>query len=141
MAGDNNRNAVWALLLSLLALTSDNCKLGECIRWGGEGWWVVSDSGKGEQNLMGLSYREIKIKHFYHYEYQQLSLSVLLFVLPPYNSLLFHFSLKMQERTVLFTFTWLNLKLSKVHVSNNRSNTDYDPQDILLYNKMINKIG
>ena len=31
--------------------------------------------------------------------------------------------------------------LSKVHVGNNRSNTDYDPQDILLHYRMINKIG
>ena len=31
--------------------------------------------------------------------------------------------------------------LSKVHVSNNRSNTDYDPQNILLYYRMINKSG
>ena len=49
----------------------------------------------------------IKIRQLYQYEYQQLSLSVLLFVLPLYNSLLFHFSSKMQEHTVLFTFTWL----------------------------------
>ena len=75
----------------------------------GFGWWVVSCSVKGVQNLMGLKYLEINIKHFYQYEYQQLSLSVLLFILPLNNSLLFHFSSKMQERTVLFTFTWLNL--------------------------------
>ena len=31
--------------------------------------------------------------------------------------------------------------LSKVHVSNNRSNTDYDLQDILLHYWMISKIG
>ena len=31
--------------------------------------------------------------------------------------------------------------LSKVHVSNNRSNTDYDPQDILLHCKIVNKTG
>ena len=31
--------------------------------------------------------------------------------------------------------------LSKVHVSNNRSNTDYDPQDIPLHSRMVNKIG
>ena len=55
----------------------------------------MSGRGKGVQNQMGLYYREIKIKHFYQYEYQQLSLSVLLFVLPLYNSLLFHFSSKM----------------------------------------------
>ena len=34
--------------------TSINCKSGECVRWGGGGWWAVSDSGKGVQNLMGL---------------------------------------------------------------------------------------
>ena len=41
--------------------TSNNCKLGECVRWGGGeggvgvvGWSVVSGSGKGVQNLMDL---------------------------------------------------------------------------------------
>ena len=36
--------------------TSNNCKLGECVRWGGGGGgcWVVSGTGKGVQNLMGL---------------------------------------------------------------------------------------
>ena len=96
-------------LSCLLTNTSNNCKIGECVRWEGVGW-VVSGSGKGVQNLMGLLDWEIKIKHFYQYQYQQLSLSVLLFILPLYNSLLFHFSSKMQERcTVFFTFTWLNL--------------------------------
>ena len=31
--------------------------------------------------------------------------------------------------------------LSKVHVSKNRSNTDYNPQDNLLHHRMINTIG
>ena len=35
----------------------------------------------------------------------------------------------MQEHTVFFALN-LAKPLSKVHVSNNRSNTDYDPQDI-----------
>ena len=39
------------------SMTSSNCKLGECVRWGGGGgeavgWCVVSGSGKGGQNLM-----------------------------------------------------------------------------------------
>ena len=34
---------------------------------------------------------------------------VLLVILPLYNLLLFLFSSKIQEHTVLFTFTWLNL--------------------------------
>ena len=40
--------------------TSNNCKLGECVQWevggggGRVGWWVVSASGKGVQNLMVL---------------------------------------------------------------------------------------
>ena len=38
-------------------------------------------------------------------------------------------------------YIYLAKPLSKVHVSNNRSNTDYDPQDILLHYRMINKIG
>ena len=31
--------------------------------------------------------------------------------------------------------------LSKVYVSNNSSNTDYDPQDIPLHSRMVTKIG
>ena len=46
----------------------------------------------------------------------------------------------MQERTVLF-YIYLAKLLKKVHVSNNRSDTDYDPQDILLHYRMTNKIG
>ena len=38
-------------------------------------------------------------------------------------------------------YIYLAKPLSKVHVSHNRSNTDYDPQDILLHCSMVNKIG
>ena len=38
-------------------------------------------------------------------------------------------------------YNYLAKPLSKVHVSNNRSNTDYDPQDIPLHSRMVNKIG
>lgn len=62
-------------------------------------------SGSGE----GVIEKSKSHSFNYPYEYHQLSLSVLLFILPLKNSLLFHFSSKMQERTVLFTFTWLNL--------------------------------
>ena len=41
----------------------------------------------------------------------------------------------MQECTVLFTFTF-SKPLSKVHVRNNRSNTDYNPQDIPLHSRI-----
>ena len=68
-----------------------------------------------------------------------MSLSVFLFILPLYNSLLFHFSSKIQERGAFYIY--LAKPLSKVHVSNNRSNTDYDPQDIPLHSRMVNKIG
>ena len=46
----------------------------------------------------------------------------------------------MQERTLLFTF-YLAKPLSKEHVSNNGSNTDYDIQDILLHRRMVNKLA
>ena len=36
----------------MVTLTSNNCKLGDCVRWGGGGG--VVGSGKGVQNLMGL---------------------------------------------------------------------------------------
>lgn len=62
-------------------------------------------SGSGE----GVIEKSKSHSFNYPYEYHQLSLSVLLFILPLNNSLLFHFSSKMQECTVLFTFTWLNL--------------------------------
>ena len=39
------------------------------------------------------------MKHFY--QYQQLSLSVLFFIFPLTNLLLFHFSSKKQERTTI----------------------------------------
>ena len=39
------------------------------------------------------------------------------------------------------TFYIYLAKPSKVHVSNNRSNTDYDPQDIPLHSRMVNKNG
>ena len=47
----------------------------------------------------------------------------------------------MQERTFYIYLAKPLKPLKKVHVINNRSNTDYDPQDILLHYRMINKIG
>ena len=38
-------------------------------------------------------------------------------------------------------YIYLAKPLSKVHVNNNRSNTDYYPQDIPLHSRMVNKIG
>ena len=38
-------------------------------------------------------------------------------------------------------YIYLAKRLSKVHVSNNRSNTDYDAQDIPLHSRMVNEIG
>ena len=38
-------------------------------------------------------------------------------------------------------YNYLAKSLSRVHVSNNRSNTDYYPQDIPLHSRMVNKIG
>ena len=40
-------------LSCLLTNTSNNCKLGERVRWGGVGW-VVSGSCMGVKNLMSL---------------------------------------------------------------------------------------
>ena len=72
---------------------------------GSEWYW---ERGAKPDGLV-ISRNQIQTVHFYQYEHQHLSLSVLLFILPLYNSLLFHFSSKRQESTVLFTFTWLNL--------------------------------
>ena len=38
-------------------------------------------------------------------------------------------------------YIYLSKALSKVHVSNNRSNTDYYPQDIPLHSRVVHKIG
>ena len=65
---------------------------------------------------------------------------VVIVYLPLYNSLLFHFSSK-NARAYCTFYIYLAKPLSQVHVSNNRSNTDYDPQDILLHSRMVNKIG
>ena len=35
------------------------------------------------------------------------------------------------------SYIYLAKPLSKVHVCNNRSNTDYDPQDILSHSRMV----
>ena len=43
--------------------------------------------------LQGDSDQEIKLKHLYHYEYQQLSLSVLLFSLPRLKQFVTHYSI------------------------------------------------
>ena len=40
-------------------------------------------------------------------------------------------------KILFFTFNWL----IKVHVSDSRPNTDYDPQDILLHCRMVNKLA
>ena len=100
----------------------------------------MSGSGKGVQNLMRLWYWEIKIKHFYGYEYQQLSLSVLLFILPLKQFVIISFFLT-NARAYCTFYIYLAKPLSKVHVSNNRPNTDYDPQDVPLQSRMVNKIG
>ena len=38
-------------------------------------------------------------------------------------------------------YIYLAKPVSKVYVGNNRSNTDYYPQDIPLHSRMVNKIG
>ena len=45
------------------------------------------------------------------------------------------------ERAYCTLYIDLAKPLSKLHASNNRSNTDYDPQDIPLHSRMVNKIG
>ena len=45
-----------------------------------------------------------------------------------------------KQRTLRKSKQWAEPP-SKVHVSKNGSNTDYDPQDILLHRRMVNKIG
>ena len=95
--------------------SSNDCKLGECVQWEGglrvvvvgecKTWWAC----------------KIKIKHFYQYEYQQLPLSVVLLILPLYNSLLFF---PQECKSVLYFLHLLSLaSVCKVHVSNSRSNT------------------
>ena len=121
--------------------TSNNCKLGECVRWGGEGggWWVNSNTDKDS---------------CWYSTYWQKCLIWFLDITSPsgfappshYHSLptlqFITISFFLINARVYCTFyIYLAKPLSKVHVSNNRSNTDYDPQDILLHYRMINKIG
>ena len=44
-------------------------------------------------------------------------------------------------KSVLYFLHLLGLASRKVHVNNRRSNTDYDPQKILLHRRIVNKIG
>ena len=45
------------------------------------------------------------------------------------------------DRAYCTFYIYLAKPLRKVHVSNNRSNTDYDPQDVPLHSRMVHKIG
>ena len=53
----------------------------------------------------------------------------------------YYFIFPENARAYCIFYIYLAKPLSKVHVCNNRSNTDYDPQDILLHCRMVNKIG
>ena len=44
-------------------------------------------------------------------------------------------------RAYCTVYIYLPKPLHKVHVSNSRSNTDYDPRDILLHCRMVNKLA
>ena len=46
----------------------------------------------------------------------------------------------MYSTCLLAIWQWAK-PLSKVHVSNNGSNSDYDPQDILLHCRMVNRMA
>ena len=46
----------------------------------------------------------------------------------------------MQENPVFFHINLAKLQ-GKVQVSKSRSNTDYDPQDVLFHCRLVNKIG
>ena len=50
------------------------------------------------------------------------------------------FSLK-NARAYCTFYIYFTKPLSKVHISNNGSNTDYDPHDILLHCRMVHKTG
>ena len=50
------------------------------------------------------------------------------------------FILKNATSSCIF-YIYLAKPPSKAHVSNSSSNTDHDRQDILLYCRMVNKIG
>ena len=83
------------------------------------------------------------MKHFYQYEYQQLSLSVLLFVLLLYNSLLFHFLIEINHRyyglslmrtltrgpySVRFKGSWLFFGGIRAYVTVHLSRKAYDQE-------------
>ena len=99
---------------------------------GGGGCWVVSGSGKGVQNLMRLSLLSIRISAAFF-------ISVI--VCPPtLQFVTISFFLKNARANCTF-YIYSAKPLSKVHVSNNKSNTDYDPRDIPLQTKLYHYFG
>ena len=98
---------------------------------GGLGCLVVSGSGKGVQNLMmGCNIEKSESNTF---------ISVIVY---PHTLQFVTISFFLTKGRAYCTFyIYLAKPLSKVHVSNNRSNTDYYPQDIPLHSRMVHKIG
>ena len=91
----------------------------------------MSGSGKGVQNLMmGCNIEKSESNTF---------ISVIVY---PHTLQFVTISFFLTKGRAYCTFyIYLAKPLSKVHVSNNRSNTDYDPQDILLHCIIVNKVG
>ena len=101
----------------------------------------LSGSEKGVQNLMGLTCNIEKSKsntfinmNISSYLYQCYCLS------SQFQFIFISFFFK-NARAYCTFYICLAKPLSKGHVSNNRSSTDYYPQKILLHHRMINNSG
>ena len=91
-------------------------------------------SGSESSSFATPYHDQVVNKHFYLYEYQQLYLSV--FLLSSHFTILFYLFFLKNARTSCIVYIYLAKPLSKVHVSNSRSNSDYDQQDILSHCRM-----
>ena len=104
------------------------------------GWWLGSGSGTGVQKPDELVILRNQNQTLLS---TRISAAVFISVIAYPATLQFvtiSFFFK-NERAYCTFYIYLAKPLRKVHVSNNRSDTDYDPQDIPLHSRMVNKIG
>ena len=104
----------------------------------GGGQWVIV--GRGCKTWWACNIKKSKSNNFIN-----MNISNCLYQcywLSSHFTIHYYFIFSQKCKRVLYFLHLLGYNpLSKVHVSDNRSNTDYDPQDILLHCRMINKTG
>ena len=126
----------------IIIISRNNYKLGgeASIGGGGVGWWLGSGSGTGVQKP-----DELVILRNQNQTLLSIRISAAVFIsviVYPVTLQFVTISFFFKNARAYCTFyIYLAKPLSFVHVSNNRSNTDCDPQDIPLHSRMVNKIG